>query len=622
VRRLLLLLLAVSLLSLLPGCGNKQEENYQSAMDAVESHQGAMDAVENYQNAMDALESENYVKAIELLSELGDYQDAQEKLADAQLLYGRSLYKNGDYERAEEVLSPLGDKAKELLGIIHFEQAQAALDNGDYEAAIALFELVEGKNEAQASNMIQSIQNLDRINEIIEEIDKEYCRRDSLFYNTYLGSWGLDFGFDLHYDLPSSTFYFDIYYPKTFSDIASLVGTSLQEQETGESTGMEKTLYQEFADRDVQSVAVTVSYYEYDGTPLTSHSYTPEDYARETAEEQAKWNGNFRIDNGVLTEYTGDDVNLTIPDGVTAIGDKAFEGNTTLESVSFPNSLLEIGYGAFSGCSNLSNVAFPPNLESISGEAFRNCNLKSLHLPKSIQDVGYNSFIENPITSITFENGITMIPPNIGSDISTVSEVLIPEGVQEIGNHAFSGKGLLKLSLPSTLKKVYPVALSNLEDTEITFAGTKAQWEAISGNFAKENVQCSDGLYSSYSFYKPTGQETSISFSELWDLEDVYAYEGEMILITDCIISRAGGYQDFLIRDDRNQEEVQASVTTTESCDALWGTYSTERPPVFHNGDRISFYGRVEYDTRTFWDGERTAYAVTPYFTDATIVEP
>ena len=34
----------------------------------------------------------------------------------------------------------------------------------------------------------------------------------------------------------------------------------------------------------------------------------------------------FVINNGVLTKYTGNDENIVIPDGVTSIGFRAFEG--------------------------------------------------------------------------------------------------------------------------------------------------------------------------------------------------------------------------------------------------------------------------------------------------------
>jgi len=68
------------------------------------------------------------------------------------------------------------------------------------------------------------------------------------------------------------------------------------------------------------------------------------------------------IENGVLVKYFGADREFTVPEGVTAIGDRAFERNLWLETVRIPDSVTKIGRAPFHGCDKLVNVHIPAHL--------------------------------------------------------------------------------------------------------------------------------------------------------------------------------------------------------------------------------------------------------------------
>jgi len=65
----------------------------------------------------------------------------------------------------------------------------------------------------------------------------------------------------------------------------------------------------------------------------------------------------FIIENGVLIAYNGANETVIVPDGITAIGEIAFEWNENLKQVILPQSLQEIGFFAFRGC----KFIFSPN---------------------------------------------------------------------------------------------------------------------------------------------------------------------------------------------------------------------------------------------------------------------
>lgn len=73
----------------------------------------------------------------------------------------------------------------------------------------------------------------------------------------------------------------------------------------------------------------------------------------------------FVIENGVLTEYIGQDLNVTIPDGIKKIGKGAFISYRcrNITSVAIPEGVTEIGDKAFQQLEKLTNVTLPSTLK-------------------------------------------------------------------------------------------------------------------------------------------------------------------------------------------------------------------------------------------------------------------
>ena len=62
------------------------------------------------------------------------------------------------------------------------------------------------------------------------------------------------------------------------------------------------------------------------------------------------------IVNGILIDGTACSGEVTIPDGVTSIGDSAFQNCTGLTSITIPKSITSIGNNVFDGCTALTEV--------------------------------------------------------------------------------------------------------------------------------------------------------------------------------------------------------------------------------------------------------------------------
>lgn len=171
---------------------------------------------------------------------------------------------------------------------------------------------------------------------------------------------------------------------------------------------------------------------------------------------------------------------IYIADGVTGIGDHAFDGMTTLETIEFENSksltkvgeyafnncdkmvglsldlsnVTTLGKYAFNGCERLGSgennkgVTLSDELTTIPENAFNTCGLKNVNIPTSCTEIGNNAFANNSLSQIT--------------------ELALPERLQKIGDNAFSltmgegntSSGITSLTIPSSVESIGANAFS------------------------------------------------------------------------------------------------------------------------------------------------------------------
>jgi len=106
---------------------------------------------------------------------------------------------------------------------------------------------------------------------------------------------------------------------------------------------------------------------------------------------------------------------VSIENGVTTIGAKAFHGLDKLTSVNIPDTVYSIGNDAFFDCQSLTAITIPGSVNAISEQAFYNCS---------------------SLSEIEIENGVKYIE-NFAFYGSNLKQINIPASMVRIENHAF-----------------------------------------------------------------------------------------------------------------------------------------------------------------------------------------
>lgn len=195
---------------------------------------------------------------------------------------------------------------------------------------------------------------------------------------------------------------------------------------------------------------------------------------------------------------------IVIPNGVASIGGSAFSGCTSLEAVEIGNGVVSLGRQAFMNCSTLETLTLPDSLTSIGAEAFSGCtSLKSYSLsgesmayaveegviydidktaivafpsgktgeiiiPNTVTTVGNYAFAGAVIDKVTFQTGLKSMGDYAFSGAQTKT-VILPEGLETIGRNAFAHSGITSITIPESVLTVgsYLFYQSALEEITI-----------------------------------------------------------------------------------------------------------------------------------------------------------
>ena len=189
----------------------------------------------------------------------------------------------------------------------------------------------------------------------------------------------------------------------------------------------------------------------------------------------------WALENGVLTisgtgemenyypnapwgEYYEAIERVVIENGVTSIGDRAFDNCTEIKGISISDSVESIGSSAFRDCSSLTSIVIPNSVESIGSYAFSGCS---------------------GLETVTLGNGLKTIEYDTFCDCTSLKSVVISDSVESIENGAFAGCSSLEtVTLGKGVKTIEATLLHSAFEgcenvTDVYYTGDINSWLGI-----------------------------------------------------------------------------------------------------------------------------------------------
>ena len=160
---------------------------------------------------------------------------------------------------------------------------------------------------------------------------------------------------------------------------------------------------------------------------------------------------------------------ITFANAITGLDHDAFFGNEDLISVTLPDGLEDIEFRAFAFCPNLVSVDIPSSVHGIGWAAFKGCtSLEHIYVPELI-GLGEAVFA-NCLSLRSFSgpyasaDGKVLVYHQSWNDEDNLvgcalksfegQDLIIPEGIDVLGEGVFAGGQFASVSIPETVKEI------------------------------------------------------------------------------------------------------------------------------------------------------------------------
>ena len=130
---------------------------------------------------------------------------------------------------------------------------------------------------------------------------------------------------------------------------------------------------------------------------------------------------------------------VSIPDTITTIGEYAFHQCGSITNLVIPESVQTIGDSAFAGCTNLISITLPSHLNHIAVRLLNGCrNLREIQLPNAVTNIGDHAFSNDiALETINIPDRVKRIGTHAFYNCANISQLRVPQSIRRIESYAF-----------------------------------------------------------------------------------------------------------------------------------------------------------------------------------------
>jgi len=176
---------------------------------------------------------------------------------------------------------------------------------------------------------------------------------------------------------------------------------------------------------------------------------------------------------------------IVIEEGVTSVGEFAFQDLKQATSVTFPATTLTLlGRAAFLNCYRLNGVTIPSSVSTIEMQCFEDCQgLAEIKIPDKVTVLENSVFWGcNSLKKVVFPKNLQSIKLGSFSYCSSLESLEFPDSLTSIGDTAFEGCNSLKeVTFPERLRSIEKEAFAKCKNLKtVTLNGDQL---TVTGSF-------------------------------------------------------------------------------------------------------------------------------------------